>query len=199
MGATAVPEATVKRWKQLLGMTAAALLSGCAASLPPLRALPAWHGPGRVTVLSLSARGNLLPATPLSLQIEQDSAHFSGALIGDWSRLLTQFSLSPEFSGSRASFSGVRLSPRALATVALGMTGPAALTESLLPEDWNLTKDGCLLHRGRPFAIWESHTADSLRDLRAADGSWEIRSVLISSALLTDSVNIPAVSDDTLP
>lgn len=134
----------------------------------------------RVRSVALSARGKILPAVPLMLQTEHDQSHFSGALLGDWGRLLESFSLAKaDFGGERAWFSGSHLSPGELSTLAIAVQSPLALGP-VLPRGWTLASEDSvvtLLFRGKPSSVWTRHPEDSLWDGRASDSSWDIRSV----------------------
>lgn len=158
-----------------------ALLSGCAAVLPVPTSMPVppVSDSCRVRSVALSARGKILPAVPLMLQTEHDRFHFSGALLGDWGRLLESFSLAKaSLGGERAWFSGSHLSPGQLSSLAIAVQSPRSLAP-VLPRDWTLVSGDSvvtLLFCGKPSSVWTRHPADSLWDGRASDSSWDIRS-----------------------
>lgn len=128
-----------------------------------------------------------LPAVPLVLQVEEESDHLAGSLLGDWGRPLASFRQDGEKASlEKGWFTGVGLDAGELTALSLGLASLPRL-QAMLGESWDtLAQDSAsawLRRQGRRHSLWSGSVSEG-RQAVAADSSWQFQATLSQEDVL---------------
>lgn len=169
-------------------LTGSVLLCGCAGTLPRAARLPVLAQDScRVRTWNLKAQGMPLPEVPLVLQVEEESDHLAGSLLGDWGRPLASFRQDGDRVGmDKGWFTGVGLEARELTALSLGLNALSAL-QVAAGAPWNtLAMDSTsawLRRSGTRHSLWSGNPSAG-RHVAAFDSSWQLQAQLVQEDVL---------------